>query len=101
MLLQAYYTPSGKAHLGHSHGMLGTLYHQHVPAAAAAVPSLQFYQPQLTQPQVQYIPGQLGPHGSGPHGQHGHQRYHPAVHHQPTLSFNSAQAHQLHAQHFR
>ncbi|KAE8745779.1 hypothetical protein FOCC_FOCC007495 [Frankliniella occidentalis] len=84
-LQQAYYSPSAaKQHLQHQQlqqAMLGTLYHQH-----GAQPMLQYYQPQ-----PQYVPAVPA------------QRYQPAatVHHQPTISFNSQQAHQLHAQHFR
>ncbi|XP_026293181.1 putative cyclin-dependent serine/threonine-protein kinase DDB_G0272797/DDB_G0274007 isoform X2 [Frankliniella occidentalis] len=82
--IQAYYSPSAaKQHLQHQQlqqAMLGTLYHQH-----GAQPMLQYYQPQ-----PQYVPAVPA------------QRYQPAatVHHQPTISFNSQQAHQLHAQHF-
>ncbi|XP_034240303.1 GATA zinc finger domain-containing protein 10-like [Thrips palmi] len=104
--IQAYYTPSGKPHLQHQMS-LGTLFHQHAPIPMAylqpQLPSHQLQshqlQPQLQQQvhqQVQYVPAAL-PAASAQSGQ----RYHPTVHHQPTLSFNSPQAHQLHAQHFR
>ncbi|KAK3913020.1 hypothetical protein KUF71_022474 [Frankliniella fusca] len=90
---QAYYSPSAAKHqqLQLQQAMLGTLYHQH-----AVQPALQYYQPQYVAAAAP-TPAQRYLH---------QQPAAPAaplatVHHQPTLSFTSQQAHQLHAQHFR
>ena len=82
---QAYYSPSKQTY--------GTLYHQQLGAQQLGAQQLgaqhlgaqQLGAQQQVLPVVQYYQPQ---------------QRHPQ-HHQPTLSFNSAQAHQLHAQHFR